>query len=133
MQLPAELWESEQDRHLVQGAVKAFDTTPLIVTDKLTNSVFLNARAEELFGERAEALVNRVTYSLLGFGTRENAPKDLPAALLGQTQPWHGVVEINTTNGVRRHAAEASAVLRDGHFVCGLIRLSGKEATHHDA
>ncbi len=133
MELPAELWESPDDRRLVQAATDAFATIPLIVTDKLTNAVFLNRRAEELFGENAEALVNRTSYSLLGFGNRGNAPKVLPAALLGESRPWRGVVEIHTPKGREQHAAEASAVLRDGHFVCGLIRLAVKEATQHDA
>lgn len=132
MELPIEIWESDEDRQLVSAALETFASVPLIVTDKLTNSVYLNPAAEEVCGERAEALVNRVMYSLLGFGKREHAPSGLAVALLGEAGPWRGVVEVPTATGWSRRVAEASAVVRNGRFVCGLVRLSPDEVRRDD-
>ncbi len=132
MELPLEIWESDEDRQLVSAAVETFGAVPLILTDKLTNSVFLNAPAEVAFEERAEALVNRVAYSLLGFGKREHAPAGLAVALLGEAGPWRGVVEVPTPTGWSRRVAEASAIVQGERFICGLVRLSGDEVKRDD-
>lgn len=104
-----------------------FVDTPVVLTDKLTNSLWFSDPAEELFGERAEALVNRVAFSLLGFEDREKQPTRLVDALLGEADPWRGVVHLQVPGGTRLTFVEASAISRDGTFIAGILRFSPQE------
>lgn len=130
MRFPAELWPDPRDRQLAEELGEAFSHLPIVLTDNLTNSVWLTGRAEELLGERAEALVNRVSYSLLGFGEREKQPQGVVDALLGKGGPWKGVVHLPRADGPSRLVfVEASAVVREGRFVCGVLRFAPQEET----
>jgi len=124
LELPASLWPQPADLQLASDMAALFDASPLILTDRLANSLYLNAAAEELFGERAEALVNRLSFSLLGFGNREKVPGGLEEALLGRGAPWRGVVQVQAADGPLARFAEASAIRRGDLLVCGVIRLS---------
>ncbi|MCC5876792.1 MAG: hypothetical protein JJU11_11285 [Candidatus Sumerlaeia bacterium] len=127
MRFPDDIWPDPTDRQLVDDLVSMFVDTPIILTDKLTNSLWFSDPAEELFGERAEAIVNRVAYSLLGFEDREKQPVRLVSALLGEDDPWRGVVHLPVAEGTRLAFVEASAICRDGVFVCGVLRFSPQE------
>lgn len=127
VRFPEEIWPDPNDRQLVQDLIAVFSSTPLVITDKLTNSLWLSDSAESLLGERAEALVNRVSYSLLGFEDREKQPARLVDALLGEGDPWRGVVHLPTATGTRLVFVEASAVSREGRFVCGVLRFNLQE------
>jgi hypothetical protein len=122
--LPLELWNEEEDRRMVESAAALFDHDPVIFTDQLTNSVWLNPPAEELLNDDAEALVNRTASSLLGFGNGDKAPAPLEAALLGRSDPWKAVVNLPREEAPPAPAyCEASAVLRGERLVCGIVRL----------
>ncbi len=127
MDFPSILWNDPADRELVSQTVELFHDTPLILTDRLTNSVFVNEAAATLFGDRGEALVNRTAYSLLGFGASEKLPEPLEHALLGDSPPWRGIVRISRVDGgalMPQAFCEASAVSRAGNLVCGILRLT---------
>ncbi len=125
MLFPADLWNDPADREIVGRTVDLFESTPLLLTDRLTNSVFFNDPAEALYGEAAEAIVNRAAWSLLGFDFSSAAPTALEAALLGSGDPWKGIVRL--PDGAPRFC-EASAVVRDGRLVCGMIRFAAPES-----
>lgn len=125
MRFPAELWDIESDRQVVEEFLEAFATFPIVLTDRLANTVYFNARAEVLFGERAEEIVNRLSFSLLGYGRKDQAPGGLTEALLGDAGPWRGIAEVAEV----RLFIEASAMRRDGRFLCGVIRFSQREGT----
>lgn len=127
MRLPVELWPDPRDRQLVEDLVAGFSHLPVVLTDRLTNSIWLSGPAEELLGERAEALVNRVSYSLLGFGEREKQPQGVVDALLGTDRPWKGALHLPSGDGSRLSFVEASAIVREGQFVCGVLRFSPQE------
>ncbi|CAN5200571.1 hypothetical protein BH09SUM1_BH09SUM1_24530 [soil metagenome] len=124
MQIPVALYPNPNDLALVEDLVAAFSAVPVILTDKLTNSVFLNEEAELLFGDDAASLVNRLGLSLLGFGHKDRIPAALTAALLGEGLPWRGMINLGTPDLPRLVFAEASAIARPGHFVAGVIRFS---------
>jgi hypothetical protein len=119
MELRTELWEDPRDRQLAADTVAAFGADALVLTDSLGNSIHLTDAACRLFGDRAEALVNRQAYSLLGFGEAARMPKALGEALLGG-ETWRGTAPV----GGRRAAVEASAVRRDGRLLFGILRIS---------
>lgn len=120
MDFPGQLWTDERDRQAVRDVVELFVAEPIILTDHLTNSVYFSAPAEALFGDRAEAIVNRTAASLLGFGRTGPVPPALTAALLGEALPWKALVRLDGGQDV---ACEASALHRDQHLVCGLLRF----------
>lgn len=122
MNFPAELWSDEQDRRVVLQAVELLVAIPLVLTDKLTNSVYFNAPAEELFCDSGEAIVNRAAFSLLGFGSHEKMPPGLPKALLGECDPWRGIVHPDGGSGPI--FCEASTARRQGRFLCGILRFT---------
>lgn len=125
MRFPAELWNSEQDRQLVRQFLDAFEDHPIVLTDQLANTIYFNNTAEALFGDRAEAVVNRVSFSLLGYGAKENIPEAFIKALLGDAPPWRGVVDLAPEGNPPRHYfVEASAIRRAGKLVCGILRVS---------
>jgi len=127
MELPHQLWQEDEDRALVFQTVDLFDDTALVLTDALTNSVYLNEAAAGLLRERGEALVNRAAYSLLGFGTSEKLPAPLESALLAQGPPWRGIVRLGTVehpDSPTTAFCEASAINRRGSLVCGILRLT---------
>ena len=128
MEFPAELWTDEQDRQYAEDLVRAFEGSPLILTDRLANSNYLTPQAAHLLGDSEEALVNRLSFSLLGFGKHQKVPTALVKALEGEGPSWRGVVDLGEMGSARWHFCEASAVVRDGRLVCGVIRLSPKPA-----
>jgi hypothetical protein len=127
MELPQQLWQEDEDCALVLQTVELFHNAALILTDGLTNSVFVSKAAEGLFGERGEALVNRAAYSLLGFGTSEKLPAPMESALLAQGPPWRGIVRLGMVENPDNPATafcEASAIIRRDKLVCGILRLT---------
>lgn len=129
MDFPYQLWQDPDDQRLVRDAIALFTGQPLIVTDEIANSVYLNAEAENLYQESAGALVNRLSFSLLGFGNRAGAPPALVNALLGDGPSWSGAVDLSGENEPPRwHFVQASAVKRSERFVSGLVRLSSQPA-----
>ena len=128
MDLPFNLWSDDADRELVSQTVELFSDTPLVLTDRLTNSVFVNGPAAVLLGDRGEALVNRAAYSLLGFGAADKLPEPIEKALLGDGPPWRGLVrpavEGIPAESVNPLFCEASAINRHGVLVCGILRLT---------
>ncbi len=125
MRFPAELWKHPADRELLKQTIELFSTVPLVLTDGITNSVYFNDAAERLYGEEAEAIVNRAAWSLLGFDFSSSAPAGLEGALLGTADPWKGVVRV--AGGATRFC-EASAIRRGEQLVAGLIRFTGSES-----
>jgi len=124
MRFPIELWTDPADAVLAAATAEGFAFFPIILTDKLANAVFINEAAESIFRDRAEALVNRTTFSLLGFEKLECLPEGLTLALQARSTPWRGVVQLDVTGGQERRYVEASAVHRDGELVCGLLRIA---------
>lgn len=124
MDFPGELWDHEDERALARQLSELFVDVPLVLTDRLTNSIYLNAAAEEMLGQRAEAVVNRAAYSLLGFGVAESAPPALTEALLGRADSWRSVVRLFADDPMGQAVCEASAVSRGGDFVCGVLRFT---------
>lgn len=120
MELPGELWEDPRDRQLAADTVATFGAEAMILTDALGNSIHLTDEACRLFGDRADALVNRQAFSLLGFGEAARMPKALGAALLGG-ETWRGTAPIA---GGKRAAVEASAAKRDGRLLFGILRIT---------
>ena len=129
MQFPDQLWPDSEDRELVRQAVQLFESIPLILTDELTNTAYFNGRAEELFGEPGEAVVNRTAYSVLGYGDGGHAPEGLAAALLGKSGPFRSIMRIAPGGGEPQPVFfEASAIARGTKLVCGLLRFSTERA-----
>jgi len=127
MDLPISLWNDETERDLVAQTVDLFHDSPLILTDRLTNSVFVNEQAAALLGDRGEALVNRTAYSLMGFGMADQLPQPLEQALMGDGPPWRGIVrlsDVESGKAVSHAFCEASAIHRNGSLVCGILRLT---------
>lgn len=124
MDFPDVLWDDDRDRALARQLVVLFADVPLVLTDRLTNSIYLNEAAEALLDQRAEAVVNRAAYSLLGYGASEAAPPALADALLGAGQPWRSVVRVYADDELGQAVCEASAVRRGEEFVCGVLRLA---------
>lgn len=108
---------------MIQGALDLFADQPLILTDRLANSIYFNPGAEALFAERGEALVNRVLFSLLGLGERSTVPPRLVEALDGSGAPWKGVVQPPDVNGECAMLCEVSAIGQGEAFLCGMVRL----------
>lgn len=128
LRFPEELWQSEIEKQLAGDVAEAFGHHPVVLTDQLTNSVYLTPPAEELLCDSAEALVNRLSLSLLGFGRRETIPRGVTEALQGQSEPWRGVVNLGDQDNPRWYFVHASAVLHEGKLVCGVLRFSKQEA-----
>jgi hypothetical protein len=127
LRFPAELWENEQEREMAHALAQAFSQQPLILTDRLANTVYFTPSAEALFHDRGEAIVNRLLFSLLGYGERTCIPTGLKEALLGEARPWRGVVHLGTgTDDPHTRVAEASAVMNGERFVCGVLRLAAE-------
>lgn len=124
MDFPNELWDDDRDRALARQLADLFVEAPLVLTDRLTNSIYLNTAAEDLLGQRAAAIVNRAAYSLLGFGAAESAPATLADALLGRADSWRSVVHLFADDELGQAVCEASAIMRGGQFVCGVLRLT---------
>ena len=124
MDLPNELWDHDADRALAHQLVELFVDVPVVLTDRLTNSIYLNEAAERLLGQRAEAVVNRAAFSLLGFGSGESTPQGLVDALLGQAPSWRSVVRLFADESLGHAVCEASAVCRGEHHVCGVLRFT---------
>lgn len=107
--------------------MELFRDQPLMLTDELANSTYLSEGAELLLGDRAGALVNRLSFSLLGFGSRGVVPPAIQKALLGEGPAWRGAVDLAEAPPSRWHVAEISAIRREGRFLCGVVRLSREE------
>lgn len=126
MRFPEELWQDPTERRLLADLLALFPSDPVVLTDRLTNSVYFSPAAEALFAAEGDAITNRVAASLLGFGARESAPKALDAALLGESAPWRAAVEPFGEGPVgTRVVCEASAVRGPRGFVAGLLRFPG--------
>jgi len=121
MDFPSELWPDETDLRLVRETADLFADAALTLTDELTNSVYLNDRAERLMGDEGGALVNRAACSLLGYGERGAGPPALEKALLGEAGPWRCAVQLPGATGPV--VCEASAIRRDGRLLCGVLRF----------
>lgn len=126
MRFPSELWEDARDAALALATAEGLAAMPLVLTDRLTNAVFFNEEAEAVFGDRAEALVNRTTLSLLGFSKIEGMPAPLVDALLAKGEPWRGVAVLDVSPKPEARFVEASAVHRGDRLVCGLLRIGPK-------
>lgn len=124
MRFPEELWPDSSECLAVRALVDGFPDAALILSDKLANTLYFSPAAEALFGDRAEAIVNRLTLSLLGFGERDRVPQSLLAALLGESGPWEGIVHLQTAAGPRQAFASISAIRRrDGSLLAGVVRI----------
>jgi len=121
MEFPEELWKTEQEKQLIFQALDLFEHQPVIITDQLANSVFLNKKAEELYGQRGEAIVNRAVFSLLGFDSFEGMPQKLVDGLSGNGEVWRGFVKHPTEQN-KICFAEASAIVHE-NLKCGMIRF----------
>ncbi|MEO8377899.1 MAG: hypothetical protein ABI579_09540 [Candidatus Sumerlaeota bacterium] len=129
MRFPGELWETETDRQVILQFVDAFAGHPLVLTDKLANTIFFNAEAEALYADRGEAIVNRLSFSLLGYGgKKDKVPSGLTPALLGEGVPWRGIVNLSESETPKLHFVEASAIRAPGRLLCGVIRFKLNEA-----
>lgn len=128
MEFPQQLWEEETESTVVmiRQVLDLFESDPVILTDVLTNSIFFNPLAEELFGEAGEALVNRATYSLLGFEQFNGVPKALADALLGEADCWRGYVRLPHT-GDAVYYCEASAIKTSNKHLAGVIRFDSNK------
>jgi hypothetical protein len=124
MRFPIELWTDPADAALATATAEGFAFFPIILTDRLANAVFINEAAESIFRDRAEALVNRTTLSLLGFEKADCLPEGLTLALQAKSGPWRGVVMLDVAGGAERRYIEASAVHRDGELICGILRIA---------
>jgi hypothetical protein len=124
LRFPAELWPDPVDSQRILALADAFADHPLLLTDKLANTVYMTNPVETLFGDRNEALINRLALSLLGFGERDRVAPGLVEALTGEAGPWRGIVQAQTAAGPLPIFAEVSAAKRpDGRLLCGIIRL----------
>ncbi|MDX1972000.1 MAG: hypothetical protein SFY68_05650 [Candidatus Sumerlaeia bacterium] len=130
MQFPDVLWANEEHPPLpmIHQVLELFEEDAVILTDVLTNSIFFNTKAEELFGMRGEELVNRTTYSLLGFENFKGVPKSLADALLGEGDCWRGLVKLGEEVRSKFEPGtlfycEASALRTSGEFIVGVLRL----------
>ncbi|MBI1291620.1 hypothetical protein GC173_10310 [bacterium] len=129
MRFPDELWPDPAERELVSGLLQAFPEQALILTDRLVNSVYLSDAAERAFGERAEALVNRLGLSLLGFGEKDRIPAGLVEALDGSSSGWEGIVQLQAVGGPLAAFVQASAIRsRSGSLIAGVIRIGKVQA-----
>ncbi len=123
---PKSLWQDPNDLTLVEQMTEFLADVPMILTDRLANSVFFNPAAERLFDQDGEAIVNRAAFSLLGFGTTGKTPPGLTEALLGKKAPWRGAVQIESTDKQPPVFCEASAIMRDNCFICGVLRFTSQ-------
>jgi hypothetical protein len=119
--LPLESWPGEQERALVTGLLAALAGRPVALTDGLANTLWFSPEAESLFGERAEAIVNRVAFSLLGFGKNDRLPPGLKEALLGEGPAWRGIVKPEGRG--EQTFLEASCIQQNGRLLCGVLRF----------
>ncbi|MGF1574212.1 MAG: PAS domain-containing protein [Sumerlaeia bacterium] len=128
MEFPQQLWEDESQSTVVmiRQVLDLFEQDPVILTDVLTNSVYFNEHAEGLFGESGEALVNRATYSLLGFENHTGVPSTLADALLGKAEAWRGYVKLPGKNGSVFYC-EASALKTSDKHIAGVIRFDANK------
>ncbi|MCC6545963.1 hypothetical protein IT570_02255 [Candidatus Sumerlaeota bacterium] len=129
MRFPVELWETDLECQIIRQFLDAFAGHPVMLTDKLANTVFFTPEAEELLADRGEAIVNRLSFSLMGFGSKDRVPPGLTAALLGESVPWRGVVNLSSDDSPRLRFAEASAIRSPGRFLCGVVRFSASPAS----
>ena len=128
MEIPLDLWESQEDQQRVVDLITLFEADPLILTDSLANVIYLNDLALGLFTDRAGALINRLSFSLLGFGERTDVPQPFVNALTGEGPAWRGMMNIGTDRTPNIRMINASAVAKEDHFVCGVLRLARQEA-----
>lgn len=124
MRFPDELWPELPQGAMVRAFVEAFSESPIILTDRLLNSVYFTEPAERLFAERAEAIVNRLALSLLGFGEKDRIVPGLVEALSGTADPWEGIVNLQAAEGPLSVYIQASSIReRDGQLIAGIIRI----------
>lgn len=126
LQFPAELFVDERQRQAVLDFVEAFAHRPLLLTDRLCNSIYINPAAEDLFAARAEEIVNRLAFSLMGYSHLVRTPPRMTEALLAQGDPWRGVVPLEQGPPIGWHFAEVSCISMDGTLVCGVVILDSK-------
>ena len=122
MRFPIELWNSDSDRVLILTALAETASGPLVVIDRLGNTVFFNDAAERLWGERAEALVNRAIVSLLGLDRRRNLADEW-GRLLETGKGWEGIARIP-----RVQPPEKASLRR---WVCMRVIRQEKEGKQH--
>jgi len=127
LEFPHEIWTDEEKRAAVRGAVDLFADRALLVTDELANTVYLSPEAEKVFGDRAEALVNRLSFSLLGFGNRSEVPKAMVEAINGEGPPWKGLVNVGGGEPPNWYLAEMSSAGKGKQFIAGFILLEKGE------
>lgn len=107
---------------MIEQVLDLFGGDPVLLTDELTNSVFFNEKAEKLYHESGDAIVNRAAYSLLGFESFEGVPQSLVDALMGKRDAWRGFVKVPGQKCTVCFC-EASALVREEELICGLIRF----------
>jgi len=106
---------------MVRAMADLFDDQPLVLTDRLLNTIYFSPAAEELFRDRGEAIVNRALFSILGLDDRNHIPPRMVEALSGKAGPWKAV--MNLPGRPAPWVCEASCV-RDGEMLlCGVVRL----------
>jgi PAS domain-containing protein len=133
LELPTGLWSDPEDLRLIDQALGLFPSEPVLLTDRLTNTVYLNPEAERLLGERGEGLVNRVAFSLLGIEKGGRQAAAVADALLGKGHAWRGVVYPEGREDRKPVFCEASAIKRAGRLVCGILRLGASPQQTHKA
>ena len=126
MQFPAELFDDPRHRQAVSDFIEAFAERPMLLTDKLCNTIYINDAAETLFAARAEEIVNRLAFSLMGYSHLMRTPPRMTEALLAQGDPWRGVVPLEPGPPIGWHFAEVSSITIDGALVCGVVILDPK-------
>lgn len=129
MQFPRNLWTNAEHADMAVQVLAIFPGRAVMLTDILGNTIYLSPEAAELFGDREEALLNRLSASLLGMGDRESVSPRFWKAIDGTDEPWRAMVRLPGQQ--RAVFAEASAVRQGEHFICGVIRLDTprKDAT----
>lgn len=92
MRFPIELWNSDAERVAVLARVAEAPAGPVLVVDKLGNTVFLNDAAERLLGERADALVNWLATALLGLAQDRQGRGEAFTRSIERGESWSGSV-----------------------------------------
>lgn len=109
MRFPLELWDTDAERVAVLSKAIESANGPLLVVDAIGNVAWLNAAAEKLWDEPAEALVNRAIVSLLGLDA-SRAEADAFGSRLEKGEVWEGNVRPLTGRTSRRSATRRARV-----------------------
>ncbi len=111
MRFPLELWNNDEERAAVLTRLAEAPAGPVVVADAIGNVVFLNDAAERLWGERADAMLNRALVSLLGLDARREIADALGRAF-DEGRDWSSAVRIPCQGARKRRAASIQFVFR---------------------